>query len=293
MKNLRRSLPVLMLLAFALVVSSLFHPAIGAAVVGIGALAQFAPDWEIGTLGLNYTNNIAARDTLRKSKEVLFAAMYDKFVSKYGPDRAADECMAWVNNRKWSQSEIRLEVELNATSTNFLFGVTTNDQNSTGVIFPTENRLDMQDTLIVSEHAVFLANPASRTDVNFNLFSYANTQAFAAADIAGLTNTFFKNGSLYCTADKDVIIPYRGLIAHYNANETQQTAALGAGSPQDEVHSSEDGFITDEPNWYVIGTKGYKPSIVLKNALPSVTNSFTRAVLILRGNLAQNSTNMN
>lgn len=246
-------------------------------------------------LSLNYNNNIAARDTLRKSKEVLFNSMLNKFQDKYpgDPMRAQNECMAWVDNRKWSQSEIRLEVELNTTSSNFLFAVTQQDQNTTGFRFITEQRLDLQDTLVASEHSVFLANPTSRDDVNFDLFSYANAVAFAAADIAPLRGDFFKNGFLYVTADKDVIIPYRGLLSHYNANQTQQTAALGAASPQDEVKGVEDGFITDEPNLYIIGSKGYRPSIILPKALSSLTNEFTRAVLIFRGNLAQNSTVIN
>lgn len=255
---------------------------------------HYVPLTAAGVLSLNYTNNIAARDTLRKSKEVLFNSMLDKFITKYGDnDSARTECLKWVDNRKWSQSELRLEVELNTTTSNFLFAVTNSDQNTTGVKFNTENRLDQQDTLVCSEYAIFLANPTSRTDTTFDLFSYANAVAFAAADLPSLRGTFFKQGFFYCTADKDVIIPYRGLLAHYNANQIQQTAALGAGSPQDQVRGAEDGFITDEPNMYVIGSKGYKPSIILPTALASLTNTFTRAVLLLRGNLAQNSTSIN
>lgn len=273
-------------------------PAIALSIgAGIGILSQVANHYlpyMAGMLGLNYTNNTAARETLRKAKDVLYNSMLDKFFDKYGDNPTARKnCLDWVDNRKWSQSEIRLEVELNTTSSNFLFGVTTLDQNSTGVRFNTENRLDPQDTLIASEHAMYLGNPTSRIDTTYDLFSYANAVAFPAADLPSLRGTFFKQGYLYCTADKDVIIPYRGMLAHYKANQTQQTAALGAGSPQDQVNGSEDGFITDEPNLYVIGSKGYKPSLIMPVALASLTNAFTRAVLIFRGNLAQNSTVIN
>lgn len=270
--------------------------AIGASIgVLLNVINYYVPSAAAGgILSLNYNNNIAARDTLRKAKEVLFNSMLDKFITKYGdnPD-ARIACQGWVDSRKWSQNEIRLEVELNTTTSNYLFAVTTNDQNTTGVKFITEQRLDLQDTLVASEYAIFLANPSSRDDVTFDLFSYANAVAFAAADLPSLRGTFYKQGYFYCTADKDVIIPYRGLLAHYKANQTQQTAALGAGSPQDQVDGSEDGFITDEPNMYIIGSKGYKPSIILPKALASLTNAFTRAVIIFRGNLAQNSTTIN
>lgn len=263
----------------------------GSVGVGIVLIELFAKE-QAETLSLNYNNNIAARDSLRKAKDVLFNSMWDKFLDKTKGDERAAKMLGedWVNNRKWSQSEVRLEVELNTQTSNFLFALTNNDQNTNGLIFRTEQRLDSQDTLVASEYGVFLGNPTSRDDTTYDVFSYANIVAFAAADIPGLRGTFFKNGSFYCTADKDVVIPYRGLIAHYKANQTQQTAALGAGSPQDQVDGSEDGYITAEPNFYLIGTKGYRPQIVMKTALTSLTNQFTRAIIIFRGNLAQNST---
>jgi hypothetical protein len=89
--------------------------------------------------------------------------------------------------------------------------------------------------------------------------------------------------------NNDVVIPYRGLFNHWYKPQTQQTAALGAGSPGDQIRGAEDGMITFEPNAILIGSKGYQPQIVLPAAMASAAQ-FLRCILIFRGILAQNST---
>lgn len=235
---------------------------------------------------MNSTNNASARASFEIAQQLLFNAWIETFKG----DVAA--CRNWVNNRKLSQHEVRLEVELNTQNNRFVFGVTPNQANSTNVIFNTENRLTLQDSLIVSEYAVFVAQPASRTDTAFTLNTYGNTQVFAAADAVALDGTFYSNGSLRTLVNNDVIIPYRGLFNHWYKPQTQQTAALGAGSPKDQLRGAEDGFVTQEPNVLLIGSKNYQPEIVLPSALASAA-SFLRAILIYRGVLAQNSTVIN
>lgn len=220
------------------------------------------------------------------AKQVLFNA----WIGSFNGDTKA--CWAWVNGRKLSQHEIRLEVELNITNNRFVFGVTTQQANSTNVVFPTENRLTLQDSLVCAEYGIFVAQPTSRTDVAFALQSYGNTQVFAAADAAAIDSTFYSNGYLQTQVNGDVIIPYRGLLNHWYKPETQQTAALGPGSPKDQFRGAEDGFVTQEPNLLLIGSKNYVPEIVLPGAMASAAN-FLRAVLIYRGVLAQNSTVIN
>jgi hypothetical protein len=92
--------------------------------------------------------------------------------------------------------------------------------------------------------------------------------------------------------NNDVIIPFRGLLNHWYKPQTQQTAALGPASPQDQFRGAEDGFITQEPNLLLIGSKAYVPQIELPAALSSAAE-FLRCVLIFRGILAQNSTVIN
>jgi hypothetical protein len=235
---------------------------------------------------MNSTNNASARMSYDVAKQILFNAWIQSF------NGDSKRCWEWVNGRKLSQHEVRLEVELNTANNRFIFGLTANQANSTNVIFPTENRLALQDSLIVSEYAVFVAQPSSRTDTEFDLATYGNTQIFAAADAAALDGTFYSNGSLSTKVNNDVVIPYRGLFNHWYKPQTQQTAALGAGAPKDQIRGAEDAFVTQEPNLLLIGSKNYVPEIVLPGALASAA-AFLRTVLIYRGILAQNSTVVN
>lgn len=235
---------------------------------------------------MNSTNNASARQSFEIAQQILFNA----WIGSFNGD--VNACRNWVNNRKLSQGEIRLEVELNTQNNRFVFGVTPNQANSTNVIFNTENRLNLQDSLIASEYGIFVAQPSSRTDTAYVLNTYGNTQVFAAADAAALDSTFYSNGFLQTKVNNDVVIPYRGLINHWYKPQTQQTAAIGAGSPKDQLRGAEDGYVTQEPNLLLIGSKNYQPEIVLPSALASAA-SFLRAVLIYRGVLAQNSTVIN
>lgn len=235
---------------------------------------------------MNSTNNASARSSFEIARQILF----NSWIGSFQGDQKA--CWDWVNNRKLSQTDLRLEVELNTVNNRFVFGVTPNQASSTNVVFNTENRLNLQDSLIVSEYALFVAQPTSRTDTAFVLNTYGNTQVFAAADAAALDSTFYSNGYLQTKVNNDVIIPYRALFNHWYKPQTQQTAALGAGSPKDQLRGAEDGFVTQEPNLLLIGSKNYQPEIVLPSALASAAE-FLRAVLVYRGVLAQNSTVIN
>lgn len=234
---------------------------------------------------MNSTNNYSARMSFDIARQVLF----DSWIDSFKNDAAA--CRRWVNGRKLSQGEIRLEVELNTANNRFAFAVTANQNNTSNFIFPTEQRLKLQDSLIVSEYGIFVAQPTSRTDVNFVLNTYGNTQVFGA-DAAGIDATFYCNGSFSTKVNNDVVIPYRGMFNHLYRPQTQQTAPLGPGAPKDQLRGAEDGFVTQEPNVLLIGSKDYVPEIILPGALPSAA-AFMRAVLVYRGVLAQNSTVIN
>src|SRR5690349_9765639 len=155
---------------------------------------------------MNNTNNLTARMSFDNAKKTI----YESWLDSFGKD--SKRCWEWVNGRKLSQHEIRLEVQLNTTSNRFVFGVTPNQANSTNVIFNTENRLTLQDSLVVSEYGIFVAQPTSQTDTTYILNTYGNTQVFAAADAAALDSTFYSNGYFSTKVNNDVIIPYRGLF---------------------------------------------------------------------------------
>ena len=279
---------------FAAAMTFLLIPLFGAPVsiaFGAGIVSlNFLPG-QAGVLSMNNTNNFSARDSYRIAKELLYNAMRNdpKFVEGAKGDR---DCRDWVNSRKFSQSEIRLEVELNAVNNSFVFGLTANQQNSTNIIFNTENRLTMQDTLICNEYGFFVGNPTSTVDTTWELKTYGNPITFAAGTDANLLNTtLYGHGYFRMTCNNDVIIPSRGLFNHWYRPETQQTAAFGAASPLDQIRGAEDGCITEEPNLLLIGSKGYIPQIVLPSNM-ALTATHIRAVLLFKGDLAQNSTSV-
>lgn len=233
---------------------------------------------------MNNTNNFSARESYNIARDILYNAFRNDFKTDI-------DCWNWVNARKMSQGEIRLEVQLNATNNIFKFALTPNQANTSNVTFNTENRLQLQDTLIASEYGLFVGQPADQTDTDWELKTNGNPVTFGATDGAILNSRFYSHGYFEMKVNNDVILPYRGLSNHLYKGETQQTAALGAGSPADQIRLSEDGYITLEPNMLLIGSKGYVPQIILPEALGG-TFAYTRAVLIFKGILAQNSSSV-
>lgn len=235
---------------------------------------------------MNSTNNISARASYDNALSIFTNAWVENFKGDYAAARR------YAETRKLSQSEVRLEVVLNTTNTVFTFGVTPNQSNTTGVVFNTENRLQLQDSLVVSEYGIFVAQPASATDAAYRLNTFGNGNVFAAADATALNSTFYSNGFFSVKVNNDVVIPYRGIWNHFYIPQTQQIAALGATAVQNQVRGAEDGFVTAEPNLLLIGSKNTVPQINLPAALGSAAANL-RCILILRGILAQNSTVVN
>ena len=234
---------------------------------------------------MNGTNNISSRMSYENSKEMFVKAFLDKF----NGDQM--DCRRFVNGFKLTQGEVRCEVELNATGTVYTFGVNVNQANTNNILFNTERRLPMQDSLCANEMFIRLANPGSRIATDYKLFTYGNTQAFPTG-AANLESTFFANGFFTMKVNNDVLVPYRGLDNFHYVPQTQQTAALAAGSPGDQYRGVEDGGTTLEPNLVLIGSSNIIPQIELPSNLAAVDN-YTRAVLIFRGVYAQNSTIVN
>jgi hypothetical protein len=238
---------------------------------------------------MNSTNNVSARMSFDKAREILALAMLDKFNGDFGRARE------WANGRKLAQGEVRCEVQLTATSTQFVFGVTTVDANSSNTVFNTEQRLNQQDSLIVSDYGIFVRKPASATSTIDALCTYANPNTFSTGNVAtALNGTFYSNGQFSLKVNNDVIIPNRGLFNHMYVPQTQGAVGITAQTifPLDQLRGCEDGFLVTEPNIVLVGSKKYVPTIQLPANLAAV-ETFQRAVLIFRGILAQNSTVIN
>lgn len=235
---------------------------------------------------MNNTNNGTARDSYIQAKKMFFKAFRDKFPDGILGDK---RCAQFVEDLKLSQGAIRLEVALSATQNTFVFGVTPNQANSNNIQYNTERRLPLQDSICVSEYAIYVGKPSSSTDTNWLLRTYGNTQDFSAGAAASIDSTFYSHSWFVMKCNNDVLVPYRGLKNHWYKGETQQTSALGAGSPGDQVRGAQDGLITQEPNLIIIGSKNYVPQIEMPTAMGTV-DANTRAVLIMSGVYAQNST---
>lgn len=234
---------------------------------------------------MNGTNNLSARESYQLSRRMFFTS----FRANFSNDA---ECWKFVDSMKLSQSDIRLECGLAANSTNFVFGVNPQQNSSSGAPFNTEIRLPMQDSLCVNEWFLYVAKPASSTDTNFKLHTYGNIVDFTAGAAAAIDGTLYSNSKMKITVNNDVLVPQRLLSNFIYRPQTQQTAALGAGSPNDQWRGVEDGGITSEPNVVLIGSKNNVISIELPAALATV-DANSRLILIGKGIYAQNSTIVN
>jgi hypothetical protein len=232
---------------------------------------------------MNSTNNFTARNTYLNARQMYINAWKGNF----GNDMNA--CANYVDSLVLAQSELRLETNLVTTNNRFVFGVTPNQASSANVVFNTEIRLNLQDCMVVSEYAIYIGQPTSAIDTTWRLQTYANANVFAAGDVAGLNSTFYSNGYFTAKVNGQVVIPQRQLWNHFYIPQTQQIAATGATAVQSQVRGAEDGFVTVEPNFMLVGSKNSVLEIVLPAALTS-TAAFMRVVFIARGIIAQNST---
>jgi hypothetical protein len=184
---------------------------------------------------------------------------------------------------KLTQSTYRLEQPLVTGQTSFTFPVLANQQ----VFSNTEQRLNQQDSALVYSVGVFAGAPASATDAAFVPDTYPNPIKYGANAIP--LNALWNGSNLKFTVNNDILIPNWDVLKHFNAPETQQTAAIGAGSPQDQFRGSWDGFYPLEPNIVMIGSKNNVINLELAQGLTSVLAN-SRAIIILRCITAQNST---
>lgn len=183
------------------------------------------------------------------------------------------------------QSYLRTELALNVNSTTYDFNLLVNENNPQP--FNTEKRLALQNSFVASEMGIFLAGPASATDTTFNWLTYAN---FVDLTNSAAMNAFY-NGSLNITINNIRYMDGWDIMRHKYVGEAQQTAALGAGSPNDQFDGHQSGFYPLEPNVVFIGSKDNRIQIKLPLALTAV-DEFSRVILVFRGILAQNSTSV-
>lgn len=150
--------------------------------------------------------------------------------------------------------------------------------------------MTLQDAFVISGIKIGIAAPDDASDQNntFTIDTYPNPVKYGTANALALNALY--NANLQIAVNNDIILPKWDLWRHYNAPETQQTAPLGAGSPMDQDRGAFDGFYPMEPNVVLIGQKNTTFQIFFKgNGLESILAN-SRAVIQVRGVLAQNVT---
>lgn len=190
-----------------------------------------------------------------------------------------------VDEFKLTQAELRLEQPLVANQNQYTFQIMDNQPGAGGVIFNTEIRLRMQDTFVPTHVGLFLCLPLSAVDTTFRLYSYPNQFVFANA----VQMRALYNGQLRIMINNYQFIYNWGLQRHFVANQTQQTAAFGAGSPEDQNDFGMDAFYPMQPFVLFGGAQNVQININLP-AAPNAVDAFSRYCMRFLGVQAQNST---
>lgn len=223
-------------------------------------------------------NSIEARENFMVAAHIFFNA----FKGRMGWTSVSQA----IEQFKLTQSELRLEQPLVANRNQYTFQVQDNQPGAGGVIFNTEMRLRMQDTFVPTHYSISLGNPSAIDDTTFRLYSYPNQIVFGAQAIQMRA---LYNGQLSLNLNNYDFVYNWGLQRHWYTPQTQQTAAFGAGSPDDQVDWSKDTFFPANPYVILGGSASVLPQIILPVA-PTAVTAFSRYVLRMYGVNAQTST---
>ncbi len=232
-------------------------------------------------------NSIAARDDFNVAVQIFNNAFNPMYLANGMTNANYNPAFDAVAAFRLSQSVLRLEQPTTATSTVYNFPVLTNIQNQAQA-FNTEVRLNIQDSFVPTHVGFFLALPSSTSDTTFKLMTYANPFILTNAT----QMQAYYNGTMSIMINNVQYTQKWDLWRHWVTNQTQQTAALGAGSPEDQFAGSDDGFYPMQPFILLIGSQNIQLNINLPIA-PTAVDANSRLVVMLRGILAQNSTVVN
>ena len=190
-----------------------------------------------------------------------------------------------LGNYKVTQSYLRMEVAAAAGPTQYQFKPLINE----GTPFNTENRLNLQDSFVISEIGLFIGKAASATDSKFIPQTYPNPKVFptGAPDLLAMYA-----GKLSIQVNNDILIPSWDAFRHYLVPQTQGDIAAAVPPPSATVNqqdASSDGFYPCEPNIILVGSKNNQIFLNMAEGFTTL-DANTRLILITRGHLIQNST---
>jgi hypothetical protein len=232
-------------------------------------------------------NSIAAREDFNVAAQIFNNAFNPMLLSNGMPNPNYNASFDAVSAFRLSQSVLRLEQPTTSTSTQYLFPVLSNIQNQASA-FNTEIRLNIQDSFVPTHVGFFLALPSGSTDTTFKLMTYPNPFILTNA----VQMQAYYNGTMSIMINNVQYTQKWDLWRHWQTNQTQQTTALGAGSPEDQFLGSDDGFYPMQPFILLIGSQNIQVNINLPVS-PTAVDANSRLVLMFRGILAQNSTVVN
>lgn len=197
-----------------------------------------------------------------------------------------------------SNSYLQLETPVNQTQTAYQVPITITQQNGiNGQQSVVEQRLELQDSFFISHMGYFLkvTNKGGYTGLQDQYFTFPSTALLGAVDIERMQ--LFWDGFLKLTVNNKVICPQWDLQRHLVNPQAQRPIQSSNVYPwqfSDQRDGASDGFYPVEPNWVLIGSRNNQLQIEYPrpfdtDVIPGSPFEF-RAVIILRGVLAQNST---
>ena len=255
------------------------------AVAGVLVVLFMLLPTQKGILSLNV---IEAREDFRIAAKIFSNAFNPKVLANGQTNTKYDPNWDPVSAFKLTQSELRLEQPLVTTSALYLFPVLSNIQNQAQQ-FPSEIRLNLQDSFVPTRLGVYVALPTGTADTTFSLHTYFNPTIFASH----IAEEALYNGQLKLMINNVQYINGWGLPRHRKVNQTQQVVTpIATGVVQDQFDGSVDGIYPIEPFVLLLGSQNIQLNILLPNAITAV-DAGARLILRFEGVLAQNSTVVN
>ncbi len=164
-----------------------------------------------------------------------------------------------------------------------------------GPSFPTEKRLALQDSFVVSGVGMYLASPASAADGAYRLVTFPDPTLFATAGAAAALWALY-NAYMYITVNQRQLVVAWPLLRHYIANQTQGGVGVTAQTvfPIDQNDFSTDAIAPIMPTVIFVGSTKISVTVQMSQAIATLQASTgLRVVFIWYGHLAQNSTSVN
>lgn len=192
-----------------------------------------------------------------------------------------------------SQSYLRFEIALSTTQTQYTFDTLVNENLNTN--FVTQNKLNLQDSFIVSRIGFFIGIAASSaaTETQVPLYTYPDAAKFTTANANASLETVYGASMTYTVNQRQIVTGW-DLYKHKVTPITQSGYLPFSTSTMVAANSNDfgnDGFYPCEPNLILIGSKKNTLSVQLNGTLAAVQAN-SRLVCIFQGILGQNCTSV-